>query len=179
MNNLNEWLKLVVDNGIVSRNKVISYQTSLCFNFLQIPKTDTVIFTVSVMENRVRTRALSRHEFTGMMNIIERSLLEVQENSLDGYCNQYYYISMKPIIPDTWYRKLRCHRVFFIPSNQVWNTIERVFNYNNIEDLTTDFGIKEFSVFVDTMDYDCNLRFKMPLMKGRTENEDKNESNKA
>lgn len=177
MNDLKKWFKLVNDNGIVSRNKALSYQISLCFNFLQIPKTDTVIFTVSVMENRKRTRALSREHFNGMMNVIEWSLLEVQENSLDDTHNPYYYISMKPIIPDSWYRKLRCHRLFFIPNNQLWKTIERVFNHENISSLTKNFGVKEISVFVDTMDYDCNLRFKMPLMKGRTENE--NESDKT
>ena len=158
MDHINDWYKTITKNEIQAYNKVSSRDLALCVNFLQLPDTSTIVITVSVMKNKIKKNSLHPSNFCKIMSCFESNLLDVKWNQDTITSNEYYFSSVTRELTDKWYIQLCCHRVFFIPSNCLWDVIKTLFKQQNIQ-LFKDNNITEVSVFINTEDYDCNARF--------------------
>ena len=157
MNNLKNWFSILSHNDIHAYNKVKSKNLAICFNFLQIPNTKTVVLTVTIMKNRVKKNSLDPQSFARVMSVIERSLFS-QIGTGDIEEEYEYYINIKSELSPQWYLQLCCHRIFFIPENNLWGVIKNLFNQDNIKTMK-DNHIEEIAVYVNTENYDFNGKF--------------------
>lgn len=161
MSSIKEWYKIVTDNELHACNRVSSRDLALCFNFLQIPDTETIAVTVTVMKNKVKKNSLSPDNFARIMNCIEGAL-ETTSQEYSGL-NEYdkdnvYFVGVKQQLNNQWYIHLCCHRIFFIPVGGLWITIKNLFEQSEVQYIKSN-GITELSVLINTEDYDCNARF--------------------
>ncbi len=160
MSTIKTWLKTLKDHDMRAYNRVSSRDLALCFNFIQIPDTNSITLTVSVMKNKTKKNSLAPDSFSKVMRCLEEGLSE----SLSDYKQSgtidtgIFFTSVKNLITDQWYVQLCCHRVFFIPVDGLWDTIKNLFAQNNIQYITS-CGITEVSVIVNTQEYDCNIKF--------------------
>ncbi len=163
MSTIKNWFNILTNNEIHAYNRVTSRDLSICYNFLQIPDTDTIVMTVSVMKNKVKKNSLSPMSFARIMSCVEESLSDTQHeyiNSGNTYddSEDLYFMSVKNKLADQWYIHLCCHRVFFIPEGALWSTIKNLFKQQNIQEMKSN-DVSEVSVFINTEDYDCNAKF--------------------
>ena len=159
---LTEWLQEIIENKTKAYNKVTTNKLALCFNFLQIPDTKVIVMTMTVMKNKSKKNAMHPTFFSKLLFCIEQQLLDTQceEASFEesSELEQYFFSSMKSKLSNRWYSQLNCHRIFFIPDTSLWNTINTVFHKNTIQ-MIREVGISEVSVFIDTDNHDCNMKF--------------------
>nr|DAP04740.1 MAG TPA: hypothetical protein [Herelleviridae sp.] len=159
MTNLDYWWKILHNNDIHASNKVSTFEQAICVNFLQIPDTNTLAMTLTVMKNKTKKNSLSPTSFAKLMDCIEDGLNQAQ-NELPEWVTMEneHFINLKYDLKTTWYIELCCHRVFFIPQESLFSTIENIFNKDHMDTLK-ESGIEEVSVVVNTDDYDFNAKF--------------------
>ena len=163
---LETWLQRIKSNKLKAYNKVVSKEVSLCFNFLQIPDTDIIVMTMTVMKNQVKKNAMNPTIFSKVLSCIEKDLLESyscydSENEVSTEFSEiepYCFCATRDKLSNSWYFQLNCHRIFFIPESSLWSTIKYVFNRNSVQTIK-GIGVSEISVFVCTDKYDCNMKF--------------------
>lgn len=123
----------------MANNKVKGGGVSLCLNFLQIPDTQTVVITVSIVENNKKKIALSPLNFFKIMNLLESSLsecaVEYQDSTATEDEKEEYFINLTNFLGDEWYNTLKCHRVFLIPESALFMVINRIFSLDNINEI--------------------------------------------
>lgn len=162
MSNIKNWLKIITNNDLHAYNKVSTRDLALCFNFLQIPDTSTVVMTVTVMKNKIKKNALEPVSFAKVMSCIEDSLSDtmwkLQNTSIKDVDLPEYFVGIKSQLTSEWYVKLCCHRVFFIPEEALFEVLGGLFNQDKIRVIKSNF-ISEVSVFVNTDNYDFNAKF--------------------
>ena len=136
---LNCWYNSLLENKVVANNKVKGGGVSLCLNFLQIPDTQTVVITVSIVENNKKKIALSPQNFFKIMNLLESSLsecaVEYQDSTATEDEKEEYFINLTNFLGDKWYNTLKCHRVFLIPESALFIVINRIFSLDNINEI--------------------------------------------
>lgn len=157
MSNIKDWYSIITTNDIHAQNKVSSRNLALSFNFIQIPDTQTIVLTVSVIKNKVKKASLSKSSFGAILQKIENGLKVVSEGYA-GPLEPEHFESMNQVLKDCWYITLCCHRVFFIPTNCLWETLKELFSWGNLKPIR-DEGIEEISVFVNTDEWDFNAKF--------------------
>ena len=79
MSYIKNWLEIISKNDIHAYNKVSSRDLAVCFNFLQIPDTDTIVMTLSVMKNRIKKNSLDPKSFARLLTCVEDGLLNTLE----------------------------------------------------------------------------------------------------
>lgn len=162
MSNIKNWLDIISRNEIHAYNKVNSRDLSICFNFLQIPDTDTVVMTATVMKNKVKKNSLEPSNFAKLMTQIENSLSATEDEWEQLYSHtsskEEYFVNIKSELSSQWYISLCCHRVFFLPDTGVFFALKNLFNQANIR-AYKNMGIDEISVFVNTDTHDFNAKF--------------------
>lgn len=157
MNNIKNWFSIISNNEIHAYNKVSNRDLSVCFNFLQIPDTETVVMTVTIMKNRIKKNSLDPVSFAKLMDCIENSLSNTM-CEYKGYTEDEHFKNVKSQLTSQWYINLCCHRVFFIPEDGLWKTIKNLFNQDNIRTMKENC-IEEVAVYVNTDSYDFNAKF--------------------
>lgn len=157
MNNIKNWFSIISNNEIHAYNKVSNRDLSVCFNFLQIPDTETVVMTVTIMKNRIKKNSLDPVSFAKLMNCIEDSLSNAM-HEYEGYTEDEHFKNVKSQLTSQWYINLCCHRAFFIPEDGLWETIKNLFNQDNIRTMKENC-IEEVAVYVNTDSYDFNAKF--------------------
>lgn len=162
MDNIKTWLKIIENNNIHANNKVSTADVAVCINFLQIPDTEVVIVTITMMKNKSKRVALDVVNFAKAMSCMEDAL-----STVEGWCdenhkyNKYYEYFQKHNELDlskNWFIQLCCHRVFFVPDFSLWKVIESMFCSPRIK-LLKSLGLYEISVLVNTDNYDFNTKF--------------------
>lgn len=157
MSNIENWLSIITNNDIHAFNKVNNRDLSLCFNFIQIPDTNTVAMTVTIMKNKVKKNSLDPKCFAKVMSCIENNLYDCYSNFTDRVEPEHFF-NVKNKLSNRWYIQMCCHRIFFIPEKALWLVVESLFNQNNINTMKNN-GIEEVSVFVNTENFDFNGKF--------------------
>lgn len=159
MNSINAWLKIIANNEIHAYNKVSGRNLAICFNFLQIPDTETIAMTVTIMKNKIKKNSLNPTCFARVMGCIESALhdTDIETEDRTDMLNEYY-VNLKSSLSALWYTELCCHRVFFIPVSGLFSTIKNLFNQDNIVTMK-DNDIEEVAVYVNTENYDFNAKF--------------------
>lgn len=163
MSNTKKWLDIISRNEIHAYNKVNSRDLSVCFNFLQIPDTNTVAMTVTIMKNKVKKNSLEPSNFAKLMTQIENSLNITSEEWEQSHLScqtseEEYFVNTKSELSAQWYISLCCHRIFFIPETGVFFALKNLFNQSNIR-AYKNMGIDEVAVFVNTDAHDFNAKF--------------------
>ena len=159
MSNIKSWLDAVIKNEIHAHNKVSNRGLAVCFNFIQIPDTETLIMTVTIMKNKVKKNSLDPKSFAKLMTCIEDSLSNIiWENGDNEPYEDEYFRNVKSQLSSQWYMCLCCHRVFFIPESGMWNAIRNLFNQKNVRVIKNN-AIEEIAVYVNTDHYDFNAKF--------------------
>lgn len=159
---IKNWYNAIVNNDLHACNKVSTRDVAACINFIQIPDTETTIVTISVMKNKVKKNCLNPQNFARIMSCVENSLIDSledyrHEENTDAVDNEYFY-NLKSELDNSWYARLCCHRIFFIPSKALWVTIKNLFKQRNILIMKQN-GLSEVSVLTNTEEYDFNGRF--------------------
>lgn len=159
MSNIKNWLSIITNNELHAYNKVNSRDLSICFNFIQIPDTNTVAITVTIMKNKVKKNALDSKSFARVMGLIDEAL----DSAYYSYKNkaaaeEEHFINVRDQLTDQWYIQLCCHRVFFIPEDSLWGVIENLFHQKSISEMKSN-NLDEVSVYVNTDHYDFNGKF--------------------
>lgn len=157
MSDIKNWLEIISKNDIHAYNKVSSRDLAVCFNFLQIPDTDTIVMTLSVMKNRIKKNSLDPKSFARLLSCVEDGLLNTLEEC-ETETKEEHFRNIKSQLSSQWYINLCCHRVFFIPEIEIWNTIKNLFNQDTIRTLKSN-GIEEVALYVNTNNYDFNAKF--------------------
>ena len=146
--------KALIKNEVRAYNHVHTQKLSMCINFLGTENQDIITMTLTVMENRKKQAKLDSREFAVAMSKIERWLDEVD---VRFDVNEYpFFTPFRNQLPTSWYKGLKCHRVFFIPKRLLWQTIGHLFTSKNISQLQ-DTGLSEISIFVDTTEHEGSL----------------------
>lgn len=163
MNNVKNWLSIVTNNDLHAYNKVNTRDLAICMNFIQIPDTETVAITITVMKNKVKKNSLPPLSFAKIMSAIEEALETAGEewydhNTVISNNEKEYFVNVKSELDNQWYIQLCCHRVFFIPEDGLWETIKNLFNQDVIGKMKEN-DVDEVSVFINTEDYDFNGKF--------------------
>lgn len=156
MDNLRNLIDSMRKEKIRAKNKVRTSGLALCFNCLQVPHTDMIAITLTVMCNKRKKNALHPSYFAKIMRVIEQELNDISKNYdiKCDLCCRSLNMSINPI----WYQYLDCHRLFFVPENILWVTLGRLFNQSNTE-VIHESGIQEISVNVQTNNSDCIIKF--------------------
>lgn len=157
MSNIKNWFSIITNNDLHAYNKVNTRDMAICFNFLQLPDTETVVMTITIMKNKVKKNSLDPKNFARVMSKIEAGLSEAYF-SQEEVAEEEYYQNVKSELPTQWYIQLCCHRVFFIPESGLWDVIKNLFNQENIRAMK-DNDIEEVAVYVNTENYDFNGKF--------------------
>lgn len=163
MSNIKNWFNIISKNEIHAYNKVSNRGLAICFNFLQIPDTHTVVMTITVMKNGIKKNSLDPASFAKLMNCIENSLSNAEYDYMGhtndtGYTEAEHFKNMKSQLTSQWYITLCCHRVLFIPECGLWETIKSLFSQDNIRIMKNNC-IEEVAVYVNTEHYDFNAKF--------------------
>lgn len=160
MSNIKDWLKIITNNDLHAYNKVNTRDLAICFNFLQLPDTETVVMTITIMKNKVKKNSLDPKSFARVMSSIESGLEDAYSSQVNqGKELEYeYYQNVKSELSTQWYVQLCCHRVFFIPENGLWTVIENLFNQNSIRTMKEN-DIEEVAVYANTENFDFNGKF--------------------
>ena len=160
MSNIKNWFCNIVNNELHAYNRVSNRDLSICFNFLQIPDTTTIVMTIAIMKNKVKKNSLNPTNFAKVMSCIESSIEEVywQECSDKEKIPKECFVSTNKMIDNQWYVQLCCHRLFFIPEEMLFPTIKHLFTQENIRTLKNN-DLKEVAVLVNTDQYDFNAKF--------------------
>lgn len=156
MSNIKNWFSIITNNELHAYNKVNTRGLAVCFNFLQLPDTDTVVMTVTIMKNKVKKNSLDPSCFAKVMSVIEGGLDTVYFSVEDS--EEEYYRNVKSILPTEWYVQLCCHRVFFLSEAHLWDVIKNLFNQECIKTMR-DNDIEEVAIYVNTENFDFNGKF--------------------
>lgn len=161
MSNVKNWLTIIKNNDLRAYNKVNTKELAVCFNFIQVTDTNTVMITMSIMKNGVKKVSMSQDNYSNFVSFLEELLLEVQEEVKDKYdydiCPEYFE-SMRYKVSQSECKTICGHKVFFIPDVSIWDVIKHLFHQANINEYK-EYGIKEVAVFINTDSYDFNGKF--------------------
>lgn len=158
MKPIDKWLKIAKSNGIHACNRTSSKDVSACFNFIQLPDTDTVVLTLTVTKNGIKKNALEPGRFRALMNQVEDALSSAYIEFEEELKYPEYFCSLKSDLSTDWYVTLCCHRVFFIPEKAVFSVIQHLFTQDHTRYIK-ECGINEIAVYVNTEQYDFNGKF--------------------
>lgn len=158
MNNIKTWIKAIYGNNIRAVNRVSTNELAACFNFLEIPSTETIAITVSIMEGGVRKGRLDPQSFARLMKCVEDKLaLSEQLANGDDVCPEHFK-NLKSKLELVVYYNMNCHRVFFIPKSALWVTIDSLFDKS--ANLTMNVcGVSEIVAHVNTCNHNFVLKF--------------------
>ena len=92
MSNIKNWFCNIVNNELHAYNRVSNRDLSICFNFLQIPDTTTIVMTIAIMKNKVKKNSLNPTNFAKVMSCIESSIEEVLKN------NDYAFVTDRALL---------------------------------------------------------------------------------
>lgn len=159
MDNIKIWIKSIYNNNIRAVNKVSTNELAACFNFLEIPSTETIAITVSIMEGGVRKGRLDPQSFARLMKCVEdRLTLSEQLATGEDVCPEHFK-NLKSKLELVVYYNMNCHRVFFIPKSALWITIDNLFN-KSTNLVMKACGIAEIVAHLNTCNHNFVLKFK-------------------
>lgn len=158
MSNIKYWYDIISRNEIHAYNKVSSRDLAVCFNFLQIPDTKTIVMTITVMKNKIKKNSLDPKSFAKLMTCVEESLSNTLRETREETFEEEHFKNVKTQLSSQWYITLCCHRIFFVPESKLWDVIKNLFNQDNIRVLKNN-DIEEVAVYVNVDSYDFNAKF--------------------
>ena len=149
---------IIKKNHITAFNYSRSNNSSVCFNFIELPNTKDVILTVTMMKNKKKTISLDSKSFAKAMGIIESRL----DNLLsEEDCDFPYFSSIHNQLNRGIYHSLKCHRMFVIPEYLLFDTVKVLSSVNAMEQLKLSCSIEEISLYVRTTSHSLKItKFK-------------------
>ena len=162
MDTIENIYSMIKSLSISSHNQVYHKGLSLSINFIELPeklpdKENVILATFTVMKDKRKQNALEPQKFARVMGIIE-SGFETASNSLDNVYSPLFYESIVGVITPNWYKRLKCHRVFLIYTEDLFIVMENLFKRASISELN-QLGIEEVSVIISTDAYDGTAQF--------------------
>lgn len=154
---LDDCYESIKNNNITSFNLTKKQDLALCINFLEIPMNNTnlIAITVSVMENRKKKAKLDSIRFAKTCSEIENLLLSLSSSPEDSEIP--YWIPLVPYLLDGWYQNLKCHRLFFIPTEELSNVLMEFTDKKFIANLKLAGDLKEVSYYLKTSTHNLKL----------------------
>ena len=156
---LEDCYEVIKNQDITSFNFTKKMGLSLCINFLEIPmeQADIVAITVSVMEDRKKKARLNAIDFARVCAEIENLLLSLSAENNHSSSEIPYWIPLVSYLLDGWYKKLKCHRLFFIPKELLPQVIMGFTQNYFVSTLKLVGNLKEVSYYVNTNKHHIKL----------------------
>lgn len=157
------WLKSIKNSRLSANNISKKSGICLCFNFIEIPESDTdypggvAVLTVSVMKDGARKNALNPQIFAQIMSGLEENLSFLAES--EGIFDIRLCTPTHSELPKNWYTTLGCHRVFFIPIELIWKLIPMITTRQNMY-WYSGKSIELLTLVLQTSSYNGVLKFK-------------------
>lgn len=156
---LKRYISLSKVRNLSAVNSVSTFNPAVCLNFIQVENTEVSLMTVTIMKNKRKCIALNPVSFLLLLNKIE-GCLELIDSLYEVNKPPLFSSIYEDTRHDTkWYKLMKCHRAFFIPTVMIFDVLERLSSESFVKFVVMNCEIEELSFRIDT-DYNQLLVVK-------------------
>ena len=146
----------IKQNEVRAFNHSKTKDEAVCINLIEIPDTEHVVVTVTVLKDRKKKASLDYKSFAKLMTEIDRIFSHIREyeSEDDG---TVYFKSLHSFVTNSWYNLLGCHRLFLIPKNYIFYVLDLLTEDKLAQTLRSFCGIKELNFYVNTSSHNLKI----------------------